>query len=513
MEAKRFPRGCVASPHYLASATGLAVLAAGGNAIDAAVATNLTMGVVAPYMCGYGGDLFAIVWDGERLHAYNGSGRSASAATPERVRNALDSDVMPLFGPHTVTVPGAVEGWFTLLDTFGTRSFGDLATPARDYARNGVPVWDWISRQLPRMGARYADDWGEAWRSIYGEGPDVLYQPSLARTIDALSADGPDAYYRGAIATDIAGTLQRYGAFISTDDLAAHTGDWVDPLSTSYRDAVIHQHPPNSQGIVALIALNILEEMELGAPESADRQHVILEAVKLALEDRQAHVTDPAHMKVEPAELASKEWAARRRANIDMGSASEPEPSTPTVGGTIYLCAADADGMLVSLIQSNYLDFGSGVTVPDWGINLQSRGTYFSLDPGHVNVIAPSKRTMHTLMPAMVSRNGEPWVVFGTEGGDGQPQTHVQVLTRLIDDGLDLQVAMDRPRWNISVNDWAVSAESRFGDEVLGELERRGHRLERCGPWEHGFSNGIEVRNFGYAAATDRRIEGAALGL
>ncbi len=520
-EPTLFPNGCVASPHYLASSAGLAVLAQGGNAVDAAVAANLVMGVVAPYMCGYGGDLFAIVWAppersggaNGKLYAYNGSGRSAGNATPERVRDAVGSDEMPLFGPHTVTVPGAVEGWFTLLERFGTRSFGDLARPAISYARGGVPVWSWLSRQLGRMGARYADDWGGAWRSIYGEGPDVLYQPDLARTIETLSSEGPDAYYRGAIAADIAQTLKRYGAFILTDDLATHTGDWVELLSTTYRDAVIYEHPPNSQGVVALLALNILEEMDIGAPESAERQHLLIEAMKLALADREEHVTDLRHMKVDPSTLASKQWAATRRGSIDPTSATNPSPGSTANGGTIYLCTADADGMLVSLIQSNYLDFGSGVTVPGWGINLQSRGTYFSLDPEHVNVIGPSKRTLHTLMPAMVFRDGKPWIVFGTEGGDGQGQTHVQVFSRLIDDGLELHEAMARPRWEIAVKDWTVSAESRFEEDVFSELGRRGHRLERADAWSHGFSNGIEVRDFGYAAATDRRIGGAALGL
>lgn len=512
-EPTLFPNGCVASPHYLASSAGLAVLAQGGNAVDAAVAANLVMGVVAPYMCGYGGDLFAIVWDSEELHAYNGSGRSARDATPERVRDALGSHEMPRFGPHTVTVPGAVHGWFTLLERFGTRTFEELARPAIAYARNGVPVWSWISRQLPHMGARYADDWGAAWRAIYGEGPEILFQPALARTIETLASDGPDAYYRGAIAADIAETLQRYGAFITQDDLASHTGDWVELLSTTYRDAVIYEHPPNSQGLVALTALNILEQMDIGAPESPERQHALIEAMKLALADREEHITDPLHMRLDPSTLASKEWAASRRTSIDPASASDPKPGRSADGGTIYLCTADADGMLVSLIQSNYLGFGSGVTVPDWGINLQNRGTYFVLDPSHVNVIGPSKRTLHTLMPAMVFRDGKPWIVFGTEGGDGQGQTHVQVFTRLIDDGLTLQEAMDRPRWEIAVKDWSVSAESRFAEDVVAGLGRLGHRLKQADAWSHGFSNGIEVREFGYAAATDRRIGGAALGI
>ncbi len=512
-EAQRFPRACVASPHHLASSAGLAVLASGGNAVDAAVATNLTLGVVGPYMCGYGGDLFALVWDSQALHAYNGSGRSGDAATPDSVRDAIGSDRIPEYGPHTVTVPGAVEGWFTLLERFGTRSFGDLATTALAYARDGFPLWARIREAIPAIAAAYSDEWSAEWRSIYGDAPEILRQPDLARTIERLAADGPDAYYRGPIADAIASTLQRYGAFITTDDLAAHSGDWVDPVSTSYRDVEVFEHPPNSQGVAALIALNIVEELDLGPPESAQRQHILIEAMKLALTDRNDHITDPAHMKIAPAELASKDWAFTRRGSIDAHKASIPVAGRAAVGGTIYLCAADADGMLVSLIQSNYKGFGSGVTVPGWGINLQNRGRDFSLDPSHINAIAPRKRTMHTLSPAMVFRDRKPCLVFGTEGGDGQVQTHLQVLTRLIDDGLDIQAAMDAPRWAISPDDWTVGAESRFGDEVLDDLEARGHRIKRAPPWRYGFSNAIEVLDFGYAAATDRRIDGAALGL
>ena len=513
--AKRFPTACVASPHYLASATGLSVLASGGNAVDAAIATNLTLGVVGPYMCGYGGDLFAMVWSPEerKLHAYNGSGRSASDVTPQKVREAIGADELPDFGPHTVTVPGAVDGWFALLERFGTRSFGDLASAALGYARDGFPLWQRIRDALPGIAKAYGDDWGAAWRSIYAQAPEILRQPDLARTIERLAADGPEAYYRGPIAEAIANTLQRYGAFISTDDLAAHSGDWVDPVSTTYRDVEVFEHPPNSQGIAALIALNIVEGLDLGPPESSQRQHVLIEAMKLALIDRNEHVTDPAHMTMTASELASKEWAASRRTQIDPDRASVRPAGRAAVGGTIYLCAADGDGMLVSLIQSNYKVFGSGVTVPGWGINLQNRGRDFSLDPDHINVIAPRKRTMHTLMPAMVFRDGNPWLVFGSEGGDGQGQTHLQVLTRVIDDGLDIQDAMDRPRWAIEPRDWTVGAESRFGDDVLDDLDARGHSIKRAPAWRYGFSNGIEVKDFGYAAATDQRIDGAALGL
>jgi gamma-glutamyltranspeptidase / glutathione hydrolase len=509
-EAKRFPRGCVASPHYLASAAGLSVLAEGGNALDAAIATSLTLGVVSPYMCGYGGDIFALVWNGE-LSAYNGSGRSAARATLDAARSAIGSDEMPRFGPHSVTVPGAIEGWFTLLERFGTRPFAVLAQTALSYARDGFPLSSAIRGHLRATAQRYSADWGAEWRSIYAQPDDVLRQPGLARTIEALCDGGPDAYYRGPIAGAIAQTLQGFGALISTDDLAAHTGDWVTPLSSRYRDREIFELPPNSQGVAALEALNIVEGLDIGAPESAQRHHVLIEAMKLALADRNEHITDPEHMRISPDDLASKDWADKRRREIDAARASMPQPGRAAVGGTIYLCAADADGMLVSLIQSNYTGFGSGVTVPGWGINLQNRGADFSLDAHHVNVIAPRKRTMHTLMPAMAFRDGAPWLVFGTMGGDGQAQTHLQFLTRVIDDGGDIQDAIDAPRWAISPSDWTVSAESGFGAELFASLEGRGHDITRVGA-RHGHAHAIEVTPYGYAAATDPRAEGAALG-
>lgn len=514
-EAKRFPRGCVASPQYLASSAGLAVLADGGNALDAAVATSLTLGVVAPYMCGYGGDIFAIVRmpDGA-LHAYNGSGRSASTATVDAVRAAVGSSDMPARGPHSVTIPGAVEGWFTLIERFGTRTFADLAQPALRYARNGFPLSSAIMRNLGAQPS-ITDEWAAEWRSVYLDGGPVPTQPDLARTIETLCNDGPDPFYRGPIADAIADTLQRFGAFITSEDMAAHTGDWVEPLRTTYRGVEILELPPNSQGVAALEALNIVEELDIGAPESSDRHHVLIEATKLALADRDEHITDIEQMRVSPGELASKEWAARRRAGIDLERASSPAPGRAAVGGTIYLCAADADGMLVSLIQSNFAGFGSFVTVPGWGINLQNRGAYFSLDPEHVNAIAPRKRTMHTLMPAMAFRDGEPWLVFGTMGGDGQAQTHLQFLTRVIDDGLDIQDAIDAPRWVVSPQDWSVRAESRFQHDLLVELGARGHAVTKAGAFDVGMghAHAIEVTSYGYACATDPRAEGAALGL
>ena len=514
-QAKRFPRGCVASPHYLASAAGLAVLADGGNALDAAIATNLTLGVVASYMCGYGGDLFTIIYKDESLYAYNGSGRSSAHSTLDAARSAIGSDTMPPRGPHTVTVPGAIEAWFTLLERFGSRSFEQLARTPLRYARDGFPLTNYGRNAVRGSVPIFRDDWAAEWRSIYAGVDDYLVQHDLARTIEWLCEEGPDAYYRGPIAEAIASTLQGFGALIDQDDLANHHGDWVDPISTTYRDRTVYEFPPNSQGFATLEALNIIESLDLGEAESVERHHVLIEAMKLALADREMHCTDSEHMKLHVSELISKAWADERRRDIDRERASTPVPGRAAVGGTIYLCAADESGMLVSLIQSNYAGYGSGVTVPGWGINLQNRGAFFSLRDDHVNVIAPSKRTMHTLMPAMAFRDGEPWLVFGSMGGDGQAQTHLQVFDRIIDDGRDIQDAISAPRWVVSPADWSVTAESRFPDELLSGLAARGHDVRTVDAYDNGMghAHAIELIDGGYACATDPRAEGAAVGL
>lgn len=491
------------------------MLASGGNALDAAVATNLTLGVVMPYLCGYGGDLFAMVWRDGELHAYNGSGRAPAAATADAVRDALgDADEMPFIGPHTVTVPGAVRGWFDLLERFGTRSFGELARRAVDYARNGFTLSEAAGASLARARSIFVESNG--WREIYagvGAG-DVLRQPDLARTIEALSSEGPNAYYGGAIGEAIASHLRSLGGLMELADLAEHRGDWVVPLCSSYRDVEVLEMPPNSQGVAALEALNIVQALGELPAAGPGRQHLLIEAVKLALADRDAFVTDPADVVVPGETLASPEWARERARSFDPSRASRPVPGQGAVGGTIYLCAVDADGMLVSLIESNYAGFGSGVTVPGWGLNLQNRGALFSLDPGHANVIAPRKRTLHTLMPAMARRGDRPWLMFGTMGGDGQAQTHVQLLTRIVDDGEDIQRAVDAPRWVVTPRTWDVTAERRFGPATLHGLRALGHQLSVVGDHDSrlGHAHAIRVTPSGYEGATDPRAEGAVLG-
>jgi gamma-glutamyltranspeptidase / glutathione hydrolase len=511
--AQLFPRACVASPHYLASSAGLSTLASGGNAVDAAVATNLTLGVVTPYLCGYGGDLFAMVWrDG--IHAYNGSGRAPAAATPDAVTAAAASDELPASGPLTVTTPGAVEGWFVLLEHFGTKSFAELAQPALRYARDGFPLREGLPAYFRRLGEQSSEPWSDAWKEIYANlDGDWLVQSQLARTIETICADGPSAFYKGPIAEAIGEAIRSNGGLLEASDLAEHSGQWTHTLSSTYVDVEVVEMPPNTQGVALLEALNVVEQLE--GLDERDREHMLIESMKLALADRDAYLTDPDHMNIDAAEIAGKDWARRRAAEVDPTRASSPRPGRPATGGTAYMCAADSDGLLVSLIQSNYQGFGSGVTVPGWGINLQNRGSYFSLDSSHPNVIAPRKRTLHTLMPAMALRDGRPWLVFGTMGGDGQAQTQLQILTHLIDHGLDIHEAIDAPRWMVTPGDWSVLAQSALGGEVLDDLRDRGHEVEEAGPRDTrlGHAHAIELRAGGYAAATDPRADGAALGL
>ncbi len=477
MAARRFPRGGVASPHYLASTAGLATLARGGNALDAAIAANLALGVVAPYLCGYGGDVFAIVWDGE-LHGYLGSGRSPAAATIETVRDRAGSETMPVLGPHSVTVPGGVAGWFALLERWGTRSFGELAEPALAYARDGFEL---TPKGAMYIGGSLAMYEGSApLRSTYEgvEAGEVLRQPGLARTIETLAVDGPDAYYRGPIASAIAETHQGDGGLLTAGDLAAHEGKWLAPLRALYRDVEIAELPPPTQGVTALEALRVLDGFPLPA-DGPDRHHLLIEATKLALQDRNEYVSDPDAMTVTPAAMLADDWIANRRSLIDPQRATMPRPSAAHVGGTAYLCAADADGLLVSLIQSNFLSFGSGVHVQEWGINLK------------------------------------PWCAFGSMGGDSQAQVQVQLLVRLVNDGADPQDALDAPRWCVEPSNWTLRAERGFAPEWFDALRARGHDPQRAPRLDTGMghAHAIQRTKGGYAVATEPRAEGAALGL
>src|SRR6188508_2016964 len=412
--------GMVATPHPLATRAGVEALRAGGTAVDAAVAANAMLAVVYCNSCGLGGDAFALLWepgDG-RLHGYNGSGRSPAGLSIEAVR-AAGHDTMPARGPLPITVPGAVDAWVQLLERFGRRSLADALPTFNDSAR-------------------------EVFERAGGVG-DTFRQPLLAASLRTLAAGGRDAYYGGPLGDEIAGAIQGAGGVMTAEDISARRGDWVEPISTRYRDVEVATMPPNSQGITALIALNVLEALEW--PSDVPRIHAQIEAVKVAWAERDRCVTDPDRGMADTADLLSDEHAAGLAARLAPDRAVRQLAMNPSGGGTVYLCAADADGMMVSLIESNYMGFGCGVMGGSTGIMLQNRGAYFSLDPEHPNALAPGSRTLHTLMPGMLLRDGRAEVALGAMGGDGQPQTMVQLVTGLVDDKLDPQAVVDRPRW------------------------------------------------------------------
>jgi gamma-glutamyltranspeptidase/glutathione hydrolase len=519
-EARTYPEGAVATPHYLATNAGLATLAAGGNALDAALAANFVLGVVVPYLCGYGGDVLAIVWDGS-LHGYIGAGRAPHAATVAGVRARNDERLspmgdMPTFGPHAVTVPGAPRGWFDLLERWGSRSFGDLAQPALRYAEHGFPLTRRGAGNFTRCRTAYdhfgLPDFGAAYPRT--EPGNWVRQPALARTIRTLAEAGPDEYYKGAIGDAIVAKLQAHGSFMAADDLSGHTGAWVDPLRAPFADFEVAELPPPTQGVTALEALRIADGFDLGT-DDIDRAHLLIEAMKCALVDRNHYVGDPDTMPFPARAMLTDDWIARRRDTIDPEHASRPQPDPGPNGGTAYLCAADRDGLLVSLIQTNFSAAGAGLHVGDWGINLQNRGSSFRLDDAHPNGLGGGKLPMHTLIPALALRDGKPWLVFGAMGGHTQAQTHLQVLTHLAHDGADPQEAITAPRWAVDPDFWHAQIEDRVDGALVDGLRARGHdvRLSRAFDDGMGHAHAIEVLDPGYRAATDPRAEGAAAGI
>lgn len=522
---RRFPHGCVVSPHHLASAAGHRVLTDGGNAVDAAVAANLVLAVVTPYYCGVGGDLLAQVWDGT-AHGVASTGRAPAGATVEAVQRAVaeghgDPSVahagtagMPMFGALPVTVPGAVAGWFHLLERWGTRSFGELSMAARRLATDGFEITAEVAARVDRARTRLAVEPG--WEDHYGQmrRGTRFRQPELAATLQLLAEEGPAAMYRGTLAEAIAATLQARGSSMTVEDLAAHRVDEPTPLRGRYRDLEVLELPPPTQGVTALTALAIAQELGPLPDDQGLAVHLQVEAVRAAMADRQEHLADPDAMRTTPAALLTPERIAGIAAGIDPGQAAPWPAVRPAPGGTAYLCAADDDGLLVSLIQSNFVGFGSGVVVPGTGIGLHDRGAHFSLDASDPAAIGPGKRPLHTLIPGLALRDGRPWLVFGTMGGDGQPQIHLQVLSQLVDRGADLGTALDAPRFIVDVADGSVAVESRATAALFQGLADRGNEVRRLAPYDDGAGHAhlIEVTEHGYAAASDPRCDGAAVG-
>ena len=521
-----FARNIVATSQPLAASAGLRMLAGGGNAVDAAVASAAVIALVEPCSNGLGADLFAQVWDGQRLHGLNASGTAPGSWTLAYFQKRYGAECAvkrPVRGWDTVTVPGAVAGWSALQRRFGRLGLDQVLAPAIEYAERGFAVSPITQDKWQRGAQLLSGEPGFAEHFLpRGRAPHVgehVQIPGVARALRSIAASGGESVYRGEIAAAIARFARAGGGAITEADLASFTPQWVDPIATQFHGYELHQIPPNGQGIAALLCLGILRHTELSAVavDSADWYHIAIEAMKLAFADVYAHVADPASMRISCEDLLNDDYLRSRASQIDMRRAQAPQAGSAPRGGTIYLATADQGGMMVSLIQSNYMGFGSGVVVPDWGISLQNRGHAFALDPDHPNCVAPGKRPFHTIIPGFLTRRGQPQMSFGVMGGNMQPQGQVQTLCRMILAGQQPQAACDAPRWKWN-DGIAIEAEPAMGPAALEELQRRGHRLVRGADSYMDFGSGQFIWRLGdpavegYVAASDSRRDGQACG-
>jgi gamma-glutamyltranspeptidase/glutathione hydrolase len=527
--------GMVCTSHPLAGQAALDILKKGGTAIDAAIAANACLGLMEPTGCGIGGDLFAIVWDAKtrKLHGLNASGRSPKSLTRAYfLEKGLTS--IPSYGPLPVTVPGCVDGWFELHRRFGKLPMREVLQPAIGYAEQGFPVTELIAYYLQAGARRFAEypNFKETY-TLAGKAPekgDVFRNPALANTYRLLAEKGRDEFYKGSIARSVAGFLREQGGFLSADDLATHRSEWIDPVSVNYRGYEVWELPPNGQGIAALQMLNILEGFEFKPEDYGTPRHIHLfsEAKKLVFEDRAKYYADPEFAKIPLRELLSKEYAASRRAGIQPERAStRVAAGDPFANNTIYLTVADREGNMISLIQSNYRGMGSGMVPPGLGFMLHDRGELFSLDSAHANVFAPGKRPFHTIIPAFITKDGQPFVSFGVMGGDFQPLGHVQIVMNLVDFGMNLQEAGDAPRIDHqggnsdpagaatgnSTGGGQILLESGFSYETIRQLLQMGHRVG----YTLGTYGGYQAIRWDperrvYFGASESRKDGGAVG-
>ncbi len=522
--------GMVATSHPLATQIGLDILKNGGNAMDAAIAANAALGLMEPTGCGIGGDMFAIIWSAkdEKLYGLNASGRS-----PEKLNLKYFKDrgmnKIPSYGPLPVTVPGCVDGWFEINSKFGTMDMEQILAPAIKYAREGYPVTELIGYYLTSSSGQFKDYPNFADTYMPDGEPlkkgDVFKNPYLGDTYEKIARGGREAFYKGEIAKTIASFIQSQGGLLTEKDLADHKSEWVEPVSTNYRGYDVWELPPNGQGIAVLQILNIMEGYnvrEMGF-DSPDYIHYFIEAKKLAFEDRAKYYADPAFNKLPVDRLISKEYSNERRKLIKDEAAESYDAGKLGQDNTIYLTVADRYGNMVSLIQSNYRGMGSGMVPPKLGFMLQDRGELFSLEEGHFNVIEPSKRPFHTIIPGFITKNGKPWVSFGLMGGAMQPQGHAQIVMNLVDFGMNLQEAGDAPRMQHTgsseptggkmTDSGQILLESGFDYETIRELMQKGHKV--------GFSLGSyggyqaimwDSENGVYYGASESRKDGQAAG-
>jgi gamma-glutamyltranspeptidase/glutathione hydrolase len=524
---------CAAQP--LAVQAGLEILKAGGSAVDAAIAVNACLGLMEPTANGLGGDMFAILWDPKtkQVVGLNASGRAPLALTADKVPADKDGTI-PLYSPYSWTVPGVCDGWFELHAKYGKLSMRQVLAPAIRYASEGFPLSPVIAGDWERSTRVFKDKPGFAQVFMPGgraphEG-EIFKNPALAKTLTLIAEKGRDAYYKGPIAAELVRYSKANGGFFALEDFARHHSTWDAPISTDYRGWTVWELPPNSQGLAALELLNLLETFDLKAMgrESADFWHVMTEAKKIAFADRARYYADPAFAKVPVAELLAKDYARKRAALVDMKHAATTDNPGEVAAlnrrETTYLCAADGDGLMVSLIQSNYTGFGSGYVVPELGFGLQDRGGLFSLHPGHPNYLVPGKRPFQTIIPAFVTKDGKPLMAFGLMGGDMQPQGHAQVIVNLVDFGMNLQEAGDairfhhtgssEPTGTVMTDGGILHIEDGLPQAVLDELKHRGHHLEAESVGAYGGYQAImrDPVTGVYAGATEKRKDGCALG-
>lgn len=525
--------GMAATSQPLATQVAVDILKAGGSAVDAAIAANATLGLMEPTGSGIGGDLFAIVWDAKakRLTGLNASGRSPKGLSLEHLRS-LGLEKIPAFGPLPVSVPGCVDGWIELHRKHGRLSLDKLLAPAIRYAREGFPVSELIAYYWARGAKVFGAQPGFTETFLPGgEAPakgDIFKNPGLADTYAAIAAKGRDGFYAGEVAERIDAFCRTHGCFLRKEDLAAHTSTWVEPVSTRYRGYDVFELPPNGQGVAALQMLNLLEPYDLSAMghNSTAYLHHLIEAKKIAYEDRARHYADMDFAKVPLRALISKAYANERRALLDPTKASTTlSYGDPRLrdGDTVYLCVADSEGNMVSLIQSNFRGFGSGLCPDGLGFCLQDRGELFALEDDHPNVYAPGKRPFHTIIPAFVMKDGAPFLCFGVMGGDMQPQGHVQILCNIIDFGMNLQEAGDAARFHHGgsseptgsrmTDGGTVALETGVPDAVRAALVKRGHRMGRARGQFGGYQAiGYDPVRKLFIGASESRKDGHAAG-
>lgn len=510
--------GMVATTQPLAAEAGLEMIRKGGNAVDAAIATAACLTVMEPTGCGIGGDAFALVWSDGTLHALNGSGHAAALASAANLRNAGHKK-MPLFGWHTVNVPGIPAAWAELSNRFGKLPFTSVLVPAIHYAAAGFPVSPMIAFQWEKAFAGLARELrGDEYKYIFdaftinGRPPyagELWKNPAQAESLRKIAETRSDAFYRGEIAAKIDAFSKRYGGWIRGEDLAAFKPQWVEPISTNYGGLDVWEIPPNGQGIVALMALNILKCFDLPARESPEAYHLQIEAAKLAFADALEYVADPNGMKYTVQQLLSQEYAAERAKLINIRKASLPAAGNPFCGGTVYLATADSSGGMVSFIQSNYRGFGSGLAVPGTGITLHNRGNNFNLDPKSPNCLAPGKKPYHTIIPGFLTKSGAPVGPFGVMGAFMQPQGHIQVVLNLTQYKMNPQDALNAPRWQW-LEGLTIGIESSAGEEIIAGLRTLGHNVNLA---KDTISYGrgeiiIKDGNGILAGATEPRVDG-----